>query len=172
MAVRDSPFGSAGNAVPPAPCPRHRFGRLRRLPVVALPPPARSPPAGAGLGRAPSTGLAGGSCPSRVPQPRGALRPTGRRGRPGLAARVAPGGPPLRSWRCAFAGFVGPGPARGCGPCPLHAAPWQQVPARGDGACQAGRPGLLRPSGAGSGVPGALSPHSNPCELASPLLAR
>lgn len=173
MAVRDSPSGSAGNAVPPAPCPRHRFGRPCRLPAAALPPPPRSPPAGAGLGRAPSTGLAGGSCPPRVPQPRGALRPTGRRGRSGSATRGAPGGPALRFWRWAFIGLVGPGAARGCGPCPLHAASWQQVPAGGDGACQAtaGRLGILTP-GAGSCLPGAVSPHADPCELGRPLPAR
>lgn len=174
MAVRDSPSGSAGNAVPPAPCPRHRFGRPHRLPAAALPPPPPSPPAGACLGRAPSTGLAGGSRPPRVPQPRGPLRPTGRRGHSGPAASGAPGGPALRSWRWAFVGLLGPGPARGYGPCPLHAAPWQQVQARGDGACQAtaGRPGLLTPHGVGSCVPGAVSPHADPCELARPLPAQ
>lgn len=174
MAVRDSPSGSAGNAVPSAPCTRHRFGRPCRFPAAALPSSPRSPPVGAGLGRAPSIGLAGGSCLPRVPQPRDALRPTGRRGLPGLLPRGAPGGPLLRFRRWAFIRLAGPGPARGCGPYPLHAAPRQQVPAGGDGDCQAaaGCPGLLTLCGVGSCVPGAVSPRTDPCELACPRPAR
>lgn len=121
----------------------------------SAPPPPRPPPTRPRR-RAPrpTTSPAGGPRPPRLPQHRGAPRPNREARPPRGGGGCASGGPPCAPH----------GPLQGS--LELGRA-GLELSMRVLGACQAaaGRPRLLTPSGA-------VSPRTDPCELARPLPAQ